>query len=444
MPLEVPNSLASLFSLFRPCFTQPTFQTFCGLSVGLLTRVRTRTVTGMLAASGLAGEWHHSRAHRFFSRARWSADQLGLVALDLIVSRLVEKGEPLCLAIDDTLLKRFGPKVFGRCRNYDGSSQSAGPRSGRVAWGNSWVVAGMIVELPFLERAVCLPVLFRLWRPGQGPTQVELACELAKLVALRYPDRRLEVLADGAYAGKALAPLKLPRNVCLVLRARRDIRLDSPAPRPPRRRRGRPRLKGERLPSLRGLAADGGTRWQRVRVERYGRHETAELICQRGLWWRVWRQTPVKLVALRDRGANDQIDAVLISSDPKLAAERIVELYAKRWAIEVAFRDAKQLGGVNEAENRTRLAVERTAPFAFLCMTLAIVWYALSGHAPCDVGERRRRSPWYLTKRQPSVEDMLAKLRRTIIASRFSVATDREGREPKIVDFAEAWEMAAA
>ena len=443
MLAEVPTSLASLLSLFRPCFTQPSFQTFCTLTVGLLTRVRARTVTGMLVASGRAGEWHHSRAHRFFSRSRWSCDRLGLICLELVVKRLVAADRQLCLVIDDTLLKRCGPKVFGRCLNYDGASQSAGHPAGRVAWGNSWVVAGVLVELPFLGRPVCLPVLFRLWRPRQGPTQVELAAELVRLVALRYPKRRLVVLADGAYAGKALAPAGLAENVCLVLRARRDIRLVEPAA--PRRpgQMGRPRLKGERLPALRERAAAADTRWRRAQVERYGQRETVELICQRGLWWSVWRAAPVKLVALRDRRAADQIDAILISSDPELSAERIVELYARRWAIEVAFRDSKQLVGVGEAENRTRQAVERTAPFGFLCLTLAIVWYALSGHAPGDVAERRRRSPWYRTKREPSVEDMLVKLRRSIIAARFSTAMGPEAKRSKVGALAEAWEMAA-
>jgi hypothetical protein len=443
MPFELPSSLASLLSLFRPCFTQRSFQTFCVLAVGLLTRVRGRTVTGMLVAAGLAGEWHHSRAHRLFSRARWSCDRVGLVALKLVAGRLVDDGEPLLVAVDDTLVKRFGPKVFGRCLSYDGASQAAGPGSGRIAWGNAWVVAGVVVELPFLERPVCLPVLFRLWRPGDGPTQVELARELVALIATAEPERRLIVLADGAYAGSALAPARLPGNVTLVARARRDTRLHRPPP--PRRRgqTGRPRRKGKALPSLRERAA-AGARWRQAQVTTYGHDQTVELIEQRGLWWKAWGPAPVKTVAIRDRRSRDQIDLVLISSDPKLSPKRIVELYARRWSIEVAFRDAKQLVGVGEAENRTRRAVERTAPFGFLCLTLAIAWYALSGHAPDDVTDRRRRSPWYRTKREPSVEDMLAKLRRTIIATRFSIPMGPQPTDPKLAQLAQAWEMAAA
>jgi SRSO17 transposase len=441
MPFELPTSLASLLSLFRPCFTQPSFRSFCALWVGLLARVRARTVTGMLVASGLAGDWHHSRAHRFFSRARWSCDRLGLLTLNLIATRLVGDDEPLCVAVDDTLLKRFGPRVFARHRFYDPSAD--GSRGRRTGCGNSWVVAGVVTELPFLRRAICLPVLFRLWRPGQGPTQVELARELVTVMASADPDRPLIALADGAYAGSALAPHKLPPNVTLVVRARRDTRLHRPPPARRRGQTGRPRLKGEPLPSLRERAAAEAP-WRRAEVSAYRERQRVELIEQRGLWWKAWQSAPVKAVAVRDRRAPDQIDLVLLSSDPSLSAVRIIELYARRWSIEVAFRDAKQLVGVGEAQNRTRRAVERTAPFAFLCLTLAVVWYALAGHAADDVSERRRRHPWYRTKREPSVEDMLVKLRRTIIAARFSTPIDPERNRPKPTELAEAWELAAA
>lgn len=440
MPYEVPSSLAPLLSLLRPCFTAPTFETFCCLCVGLLTRVRGRTVTGMLTAAGLSGHWHHSRAHRFFSRARWSADRLGLVLLGAIEGRLPAEGEPLVVAIDDTLLRRCGPKVFARHLHHDGSSQAAGPKARRIAHGNAWVVAGVVVALPFLERRVCLPVLFRLWRPGHGPTQVAHAAELATLIAQAHPDRGLIVLADGAYAARALSPADLPGNVTVIARARRDLRLHAPPP--PRRpgQVGRPRTRGERLPSLRESAA-AGEAWRAEEIDAYGRRREVEVLEQRGIWPKVWGGTRVRAVALRDPRAADGIDMVVISSDPRLPAARILELYALRWSIEVAFRDAKQHVGVGEARNRTRASVERTAPFAFLCLTLTVLWYALAGGAEEDVARRRRLAPWDRSKRCPSVQDMLVALRRAIIAARFSASMGAEGREPKLRELADAWEM---
>ena len=68
LPASAPCSLAGLLAEFRPCFTAPTFQTFVGLVVGLIAQTRRRTVCGMLTGAGLDQVWHHSRAHRLFSK----------------------------------------------------------------------------------------------------------------------------------------------------------------------------------------------------------------------------------------------------------------------------------------------------------------------------------------------------------------------------------------
>ncbi len=73
------------------------------LVVGFTSRVRDCTVTGMLQGAGLAGEWHHSRAHDFFARAKWQPDDVGLRLLDLLVHGLLKPGAPIRLALDDTV-----------------------------------------------------------------------------------------------------------------------------------------------------------------------------------------------------------------------------------------------------------------------------------------------------------------------------------------------------
>jgi hypothetical protein len=115
-------------------------------------------------------------------------------------------------------------------------------------------VIGVLVHLPFVsKRTACLPVLARLWRPRQpGRSKLDLACELVRLVAARFPDRRIHLVCDAAYAGKTLAGL--PARVTVTTRLRCDAALYQLAP-PPTGRRGRPRVKGERLPDLEVLAA---------------------------------------------------------------------------------------------------------------------------------------------------------------------------------------------
>ena len=57
----------------------------------------------------------------------------------------------------------------------------------------------------------------------------------------------------------------------------------------------------------------------------------------------------------------------------------ILERYASRWAIEVTFRDLKQLLGFSESQAWTRLAVLRTAPFVGIVYSVVVLWYAEFG-----------------------------------------------------------------
>ena len=123
----VPCSLTDLVAVFRPCFTAPAFRTFIGLVVGLIGQTRRRTVCGMLTGAGLEQFWHHSRAHRFFALTRWSSDTVGLALTDLIVTHLVPAGAPLTVAVDDTLFKRSGKKVFGVAWHHDGAAKGPKP-----------------------------------------------------------------------------------------------------------------------------------------------------------------------------------------------------------------------------------------------------------------------------------------------------------------------------
>ncbi len=153
--LQVPSSLQGLLSLFEGCFTQPTLQTFSMLLVGMIGRVRDCTITGMLQAAGLAGSWHHSRAHDFFARRRWDPDELGLRLLDFLVVVLAKDG-PLRFAVDDTLFGRCGRRVFGAHYLHDGAQPEGSGR--RTRWGNCWVLVVLVVSLPCLGgRHVGLP-----------------------------------------------------------------------------------------------------------------------------------------------------------------------------------------------------------------------------------------------------------------------------------------------
>jgi hypothetical protein len=248
-PLTAPASLADLLAEFRGCFSAWTFPVFCALACGMLAQTGRRTVCAMLVGARLSRVWSHHRAHRFFSHARWSVEAVGVVAARLVVRLLVGPDEAVTVAVDDTLFRRRGPKVFAASWFHDGSAQG----DKKVGYGNNWVIAAIVVRLAFLDRAVALPVGFALVRKGTDDGS-RLACarRLVEALAAALPDRRIDVVADSAYAGKLLRGL--PLTVTWTTRLRSNAALYELAP-PRTGTRGRPRTKGDKLPSLATLAA---------------------------------------------------------------------------------------------------------------------------------------------------------------------------------------------
>ncbi|MGH3634868.1 MAG: IS701 family transposase, partial [Mycobacterium sp.] len=284
-----------------------------------------------------------------------------------------------------------------------------------VGYGVCFVVAGIIVELPFLTRPVCLPVAARLWRPKTGPTKVEIAAAMVKQLAAWNRDRTVHVVADAAYHGPALR--HLPAAITLTTRLPASAVLYNLAP-PPTGRRGRPALKGARLGTPADLAK--AATFATAQVRRYGRTETVHLAKITCLWYGSLHTQTVRVVLLRDDATDTGYDLALVTTDLTSAAAALITRYAWRWSIEVTFAETREHLGAGQARNRTRLAVERTTPFTLYCYTIVVIGYTLHGHHPADAADRRERQPWYTTKTEPAFSDMAAKLRRVIIATRFS------------------------
>ena len=429
--LPVPASLMTLLAVFSSLFTAPSFRTFTALACGFLAQSGKRTVCGMLTGAGLSRLWSHDRAHYFFSRARWNPDDLGIAAARLVIALLVPAGEPAEVLIDDTLFRRRGKRVWAASWFHDGSAQ--GPA--KTGFGNNWVVLAVRVRLPMISRPVAVPVMAKLVIKGTASaSRLWLARRMVTRLAAELPGRQIHVTADSAYAGEELR--KLPDGVTWTTRLRSNAALHDL---PPGRtgRKGRPRKKGDRLPSLAKIAA-GAAFWQ-VTVTRYGKTETIAVHAFTCLWYSVAGAAPVTVILIRDKSKTGH-DLALVTTEANPGIVRVIERYAARWAVEVAIGDAKQLFGAGQARNRTAAAVERTVPFMLACQALAVCWYATAGHHPADAQTRRLNAPWYTTKTEPSTADMTAKLRRVINAARFKRLYADQPEPAEIHPIRLAWE----
>ena len=145
------------------------------------------------------------------------------------------------------MFKRSGKKVFGVAWHHDGAAKGPKP----IGFGNCWVVAGIVVQLSFLSRPVCLPVLARLWRP-RHTGKIAHARELAELIAARYPDRTVHVVGDAAYVGERLRDVDGRITWTSRLKVT-SVLHELPPPRTGRS--GRPRTRGARLGTPTDVAA---------------------------------------------------------------------------------------------------------------------------------------------------------------------------------------------
>jgi hypothetical protein len=124
-------------------------------------------------------------------------------------------------------------------------------------------------------------------------------------------------------------------------------------------------------------------------------------------WYQAAGPQPVQLVLVRDPKGQWR-DEALVSTDLRLTAEEVITGYGRRWWIEVAFCDAKQLLGFHDPQVWCEKSVERAAPMAWFVSSLVVLWYATAGNR-CQRAERHR--PWYANKPEPTFADMLSACR---------------------------------
>jgi len=401
----LPEALLDDIGVFASCFTQPSFERFVTLLTGWTLCVGKHTVTGVLRAAGVVGHEHHSGYHRFFARAAWSRDQVGLTLLGLLLE-VVPGAEIADLIVDDTLARHTGKHIAAGCMHRDPLLSTA--TKPMFHFGHNWVILALAIR--FRGKVFALPVLVRLYRSKRlnkklgrpHKKKTELANELIQLVAAGFPERQLRLIGDNAWANSSILR-PLPSSFHFVGRARLDASLNAL---PGRQQRGRPRVRGRKLASP---GKRGHHPWKKLTVQISGRPATVQFQMFDALWYRVARGRQLRFVLVRGWPGHSK-DDVLVTTDRTLTAKEIIYHYCTRWAIEETFGWVKSRLGFEDPQNRTEPAAERTAPMALWTYSLVIHWYRQWAkgrkHLPF------REAPWYTTKTMPSFADMLATLRR--------------------------------
>lgn len=414
---SISSALESMILTLTIAFNARTSDNFGALVHGVILCLGRPTVTNLArAASGRATK-SVTALHRFFSRARWSVDEVSRVLVTSILVPLLAPVGAIMAAVDDTTAGKTGRKVA-----FAGWYRDAVKSTGTTTvkhWAHNWVILCLIVPCPFFpSRLLHLPILARLYRKedqcdAASPfrTRQELLLEMVRLLASWVGDRRIDLLADGAYPSKELLR-GLPGNVRLTSRIRRDAALfDLPPPRTGRP--GRPAEKGKALSKLESRARRA--KFSAAKVLMYGKERDVLLHTFVAIWASV-SKVPIRVVIVRDP-TRKQPDDFFFTTDLASSASDVATRYAARWGIEEVIREAKQSLGFDQVQSWSARAVERQAPFVLLVQALV-----QAAHLQVALAPGRRQEP---PTPPPSFGRMLTSIRLDLWARRISATLPR-------------------
>ena len=425
--MDTVSTLVALMASFNVALSSRAAASMAVLLRGAVLSPRARTVTGCLMAAWPWVKKQWQAYENVLRRARINILSLARVLFGLML-RLVPEDAPIYLAIDESLVRRWGPYVPAVGMHRDPVHSSHGRNA--ASPGHKWVVLSVVVRLPYMNRPVALPILSVLYTPPNRPkrnrteplyrrhrTVAQLALLLVRLVVRWAPQRGFIVVGDGTYATHSLAralrphsPYKGLRRTCLVSRFYFDAATYTYPE--PYSGTGRPRLKGQKLPSPKQVVQQARPdQWQRAVVQWYGGQRKVVWLCSRtGLWYKAGQGAKwIRWVVVR-LPQGERRDEVFFTTDPALSPAQIVEAFVRRWSLETTFQEAREHLGLETLRNWSANAVKRSVPFLLGLYSLIVVWFALHVQEPESVPVQW---PWY-EKPHVSFSDMLRSARAEI------------------------------
>ncbi len=313
------------------------------------------------------------------------------------------------------------------------------PKTGKpVGYGVCFVTIGLAVRLPGIsERVFCMPFAARLWWPrktkhkpkrARYKTKNQLALQLIKLTRSWMPSGvTLRVIVDGGYSNKTLLRNR-PKGVHITGKVRTDAALYALAEPDPTPRRGRPRKKGERLPTPHCMLDDLNLDWEWIELCLYGKQTVVVVYRFEAIWYKAAGNEPLSIVLVWDP-TGEYPDSVYFDTDTTASDEETIQRFSHRWSTEITYRETKSLLGAADPQCRKESSVKRAPMMAYWSYSLVVIWF---------VGQLRlgndfliQRAPWYLKKTNVTFSDMLTAARRSHFAQTISREPRKQASETK-------------
>lgn len=401
------------------------------LGLAALACLGRHTLSGMICTSAEQfRDW--SADYRLVGQARFDREKLFGAVVDEMQS-MIEPGQPLEVAVDDTSLRKSGRKVSGAQWRPD----RMGPKfQVNLIWAQRFLQISMALpEQAQTASAACMvPVEFlhcpNVPKPPKDATAQQLAeyrsqarqaslpvRAVAALEALsaRVGDQRTIICSgDGGYTNRSVLKA-LPPRMTFIGRIRKDAKLFAPPVE--QNQMGRRRVYGEQLPTPDQIRSDEAIAWQSIQVYVGGQMRSVDVKTMTVRWKPAGAQD-LKLIVIRPlkykltkNGRTWYRDPVyLIATDTTIATQQLVQSYTRRWGIEQNFRDEKQVLGIGQSYVRTPQSVQALP-------ALLVATYAMLRLACVKTSDIKRTKPkWQRStaKHYLTANDEIAALRNAL------------------------------
>jgi len=408
---HLPEPLAAWMGPFLAGLTRPTGRHALVLVAGAVLAPGRRTVAAVLRVVGLGQAPTFTTYHRVLNRNRWSGRAAAERLLRLLLAAFAPDG-PVVVGIDETIERRWGARIGARGIYRDPVRSSRGHfvKASGLRWLCLMVMAPMpwggVWGLPFLT--VLAPSERYAHARGQRHKKLTDRARQALLQTARWlPGRRVVAVADSSFSVIELLRV-VGRCLCMVTRLRLDAGLYEPAPARKPGTKGRPRVKGARLPSLAERIGDPTTPWRRVTIAGWygGGERRLDVASGTAVRHHPGMRVPIRWVLVRDAEGEREPQAFLCTD---LEADPVTVLgwFVRRWRCETTFEEARRHLGMETQRQWSDLAILRTTPALLGLFSLVAVWAA-------EIQARRGlpldAAYWY-PKRAPTFSDALAAVR---------------------------------
>ncbi|MBC8507373.1 MAG: transposase [Chloroflexi bacterium] len=431
--LDISNELGPIFSQER------TARRATRLLLSNLLCLGRHWLTRMLCATNRdRRDW--SADYRLFSRSPWKTKELFEPAIRRSLGYL-DKNEPICIAGDETKIKRAGRKVKRSRWMRDPLSP---PFQVNFIKGIRIIQFAVILPLHRTARVTArsIPILFEpvesLVKPKKKASQKEQAaynkakrkntmCDqsVEHMRSLRETfdaagafARTLLFSLDGGFCNRKIFKAKLER--CLVLaRCRKDAKLCIAAndPAHPQKKYADEKFTPESVRKDESIAYKSGKFFIGGKYRKIRYKEVPNVLWQRGAGERSLRLivlAPIPYHLSPNSKANYREPAYLLTDANDMDILKLIQAYVDRWEIEVNHRDEKQHLGVGDPQVWNDASVDRfpafiVASYAFLLLA------SLEAYGAKRTDEYLRPPKWQRRRTRPSCLDLLALLRKEAI-----------------------------